>query len=289
MSITTDLKRAVHPFLKTLLADFVYETRFGSLKIKRKWGTGSWNRVMHRLSSEEVFLTSLDLRGKTVYDIGGFIGLLTVAFAKAVGPTGQVIVFEPNTDNASQIRENLRLNQVQNVKLFELGIADQQRKDQVFFVSKYLTATGSLDQQIQSKIINEGHFRKLRIEVDTLDNIVKTHGLDKPDFIKIDIEGMEYQALLGMRGILEHCSPQIHIENHGADSRSKQENIDRIVGFLQHYGYSIWHVETQQTIQPGNSALAREGHIFCSRAQIWLSQEIADHGSELFKAMHAAG
>ncbi|HTY24966.1 MAG TPA: FkbM family methyltransferase [Desulfomonilaceae bacterium] len=274
MSISSNLKRTVRPFLQTLLANYIYETRFGSVRIKRKWGTGSWNRLMQRTTGEEVFLTSLDLKGKTVYDIGGFIGLLTVAFAKATGPTGQVIVFEPNEENYSQLLENLRLNRVDNVRSLKLGIASKKSQDQVFLVRENLSATGSLDQKIQSKIIDDGHFRELHIEVDTLDNAMATHGLAKPDFIKIDIEGMEYPALLGMTEILRKYSPQLHIEIHGADQSSKRENIGRVVEFLQSQGYSIWHVETQKDIDTHNFVIAQEGHIFCRRSEFRLAHSV---------------
>jgi FkbM family methyltransferase len=225
---------------------------------------------MQPITQEEAFLTSLDLRGKTVYDIGGFIGLLSVVFAKATGPTGKVIVFEPNEQNYTQLLDNIRLNRVANVKALKLGIADSKNNDRLFLVRESVAATGSLDQEIQSQIIKEGNFRRFHIEVDTLDNVVVTHGLEKPDFIKIDIEGMEYQALLGMTEILRTRSPQFHIEIHGVDQASKRENISRIVEFLKPHGYSIWHVETRQFIDNGNSAIAQEGHIFCERSPITL-------------------
>jgi FkbM family methyltransferase len=267
MSESFSLKSTFLSLLQTLLADYVYKTRYGSVKIKRKWGAGSLSGIMHRATPEEAFLTSLDLKGKTVYDIGGFIGLLSVVFAKAAGPTGQVIVFEPNEENYTQLLEALRLNRVDNVQVLKLGIADTKGKDRLFVVHESFAATGSLNQEIQSRIVKKGRFKPLHIEVDTLDNAVATYGLPKPDFIKVDIEGMEYQALLGMTEILRTCSPQFHIEIHGADQFSKRENIGRIVAFLESHGYLIWHVETQQDIHSGNCAIAREGHIFCRRSE----------------------
>jgi len=260
--------------LKSLLADYVHKTRYGSVRIKRKWGAGSLSGIIHRATPEEDFLTSLDLKGKTVYDIGGFIGLLSVVFAKAVGQTGKVIVFEPNEENHAQLLETLRVNRVDNVRVLKLGISDTKGKEQPFIVHENFGATGSLDQEIQSQIVKTGRFKHLHIDVDTLDNAVATYGLPKPDFIKIDIEGMEYQALLGMTEILRTGSPQFHIEIHGADQLSKRENIGRIVAFLESQGYLIWHVETRQDIHSDNSVIAREGHIFCKRPKSLLAHNI---------------
>jgi FkbM family methyltransferase len=274
MSESYSLKSTFLSLLQTLLADYVHNIKYGSVEITRKWGAGSLSKIIHRPTLEEVFLTSLDLKGKTIYDIGGFIGLLSVVFAKAAGATGQVIVFEPNGENYTQLLETLRLNAVDNVKVLKLGIADTKDKDRLFLVHENFAATGSLDQEIQSGIVKQGHFKRLHIEVDTLDSAVATYGLPKPDFIKIDIEGMEYKALMGMTGILNTYSPQFHIEIHGADQTGKRENIGRIVAFLESHGYSIWHVETQQVIHSGNCVIASEGHIFCKRPETSLADSI---------------
>jgi FkbM family methyltransferase len=245
------------------MAGYVHEIQYGRVKIKQKGGLGFLKRSDKRSSPEEAFLTSLDLKGKTVYDIGGYVGLLTVVFAKAVGPAGKVVVFEPNEENCSRIQDNVRLNQVKNVNLLKLGIGDRKQEKQSLIVRRNSSATGSMDDEIQTQIIREGSFRRLHINVDTLDGAIDAHGLPSPDFIKIDIEGMEYRALQGMPRTIKNYSPQFYIEIHGADTLSKLENIRRVAEFFQSCGYSMWHVETQLDITAGNCAAAKEGHIFC--------------------------
>jgi FkbM family methyltransferase len=263
MSILSNLKGKLLSILQTIVADYIYEMDYGRVRVKRKGGLGFLKRVVRSSTPEEGFLTSLDLKGRTVYDIGGYIGLLTVVFAKAAGPTGQVIVFEPNEENCSKIQEHIRLNQLHNVKLLRLGIGDTKKGNQIFIVRRNSGATGSMDENIQSQIIGEGNFKQLQINVDTLDGAIATQGLPKPDFIKIDIEGMEYQALLGMSKTINNYSPQFYIEIHGADELSKHENIRRIAELIQSWGYSMWHIETQQDITISNCSTAKEGHIFC--------------------------
>lgn len=261
----TSLKHTIGSLINPLLSNCVYEMKYGSIKFKRKGGLDFLKRFVQGTNPEAAFLTSLDLKGKTIYDIGGHIGLMTIVFAKATGPTGKVIVFEPNEGSYSKIIEHIRLNQVDNVKLLKLGIGDVKSKEQVLIVRQNSSATGSLDEKIQSQIIKEGNFKRLKIEVDTLDNVINTYSLPKPDFIKIDIEGMEYQALMGMSQTIYNYAPQFHIEIHGADELSKIENISRIVELFLSHGYSIWHIETQQNITLSNYSAAKSGHIFCKR------------------------
>ena len=265
MLILSNLKWKFLSILQSMVASYIYEIEYGRVRVTRKGGIGFLKRVARRSTPEEWFLTSLDLKGRTVYDIGGYIGLLTIVFAKVTGPRGQVIVFEPNEENCSKIEEHIRLNQVHNVKLLRLGIGDTKKENQIFIVRRNRGATGSMDENIQSQIIGEGNFKQLQINVDTLDGAIATHGLPKPDFIKIDIEGMEYKALLGMSQTINNHSPRLYIEIHGADELSKRGNICRIAELMQSWGYSMWHMETRRDITITNCSTAKEGHIFCKR------------------------
>ena len=265
MSFRVSLKGKLSSILKTAVANYVYEIRYGRIRIKRKGGLGFLTKIISRPSPEEEFLASIDLEGRTIYDIGAYIGLLTIFFAKAAGPTGQVVAFEPNEENGFKIREHIRLNQVHNIKFLDFGIGDTRRESQTLIVRRKSSATGSMDEKIQSQIVREGDFKRLQINIDTLDGAICTYRLPKPDFIKMDIEGMEYPALLGMSQTVLNYSPQFHIEIHGADEFCKCENIRRITDLFQSWGYSLWHVETRQDITINNHTIAKVGHIFCRR------------------------
>ena len=268
MSIFSDVKEKLLPVCQRISANFIYEMNYGRIRIKRRGGLGFLKKVFGRPTQEEDFLTALNLRGKTVYDIGGHIGVLSVVFAKAVGPAGKVVVFEPNEENCSRIEGHIRLNALANVKLLRLGIADFKKEKQTIIVREGSTGTGSMSEALQSQIIKEKKFKQLNVSIDTLDGVMAAHGLPEPDFIKIDIEGMEYQALLGMSQIVRHFSPEFYIEIHGADDAGKGENIRRVTALFESWGYGLRHVETRQDITSGNSSLAKEGHIFCRRRAV---------------------
>ena len=62
--------------------------------------------VLSRLRTGDVFL-----------DVGSNLGLFTVFAAKAVGPGGTVVAFEPETVAHNRLTGNIRLNDLRNVKL----------------------------------------------------------------------------------------------------------------------------------------------------------------------------
>ncbi|MFC1986972.1 FkbM family methyltransferase [Chloroflexota bacterium] len=257
------LRNIIRSALEKIMAYYTYEIIFGHVIIKRRGYADFMWKIMGHTSLEWEFLSSLDLKGKSIYDIGGHTGLLAIFFSKSAGAKGQVIIFEPNEENYNQIHDNLQMNGVNNARLFNIGIGDKE-ENRIITVRHSESATGTIDERIQAQIVKEGNFKQLEVKVDTLDNIISTNGLPKPDFIKIDIEGMEYYALLGMYNTIYRYSPSLHIEIHGNlfDEPNKIENISRIVNLLQSWGYSIWHIESKQNITTNNYQIGEEGHIF---------------------------
>lgn len=264
MELTTNLKTHALSLLDRLTSNYVYETSYGQVKMVRKGGRGFLKAWAGGPDPEELFLSTLDLRGRTVFDIGGYIGLMTIFFAERTKPTGKVVVFEPNQENCVKIDEHLRLNRVTNARLVPIGLGDK-KESRPLAVRHNGGATGSMEERIQSRILNERGSKQWQVDVDTVDGAILAHSLPLPDFLKVDVEGMEYNVLLGAPKIIHDCSPEMMIEIHGADESSKTENICRIVELLQSWHYSVWHVESQQNITFENYSAAKRGHIYCRR------------------------
>lgn len=265
MAILRKTKNIVLSALRAVTSNYVYSMNYGNVSIKRRGGLDFLRKIIRLDDPEADFLTSLDFKGKIIYDIGGYIGILTIVFSKLTGKTGQVVVFEPYKENCLKIKDNIRLNRLENVRIVEVAIGDKKDENAILIMSRSSSATGSFDKQIQSQIIVEGNYRQLQSRIDTLDNTVVDFSLPYPDFIKIDIEGMEFFALLGMCEIISRKSPEIYIEIHGTDESSKCENIRRITQLFQSIGYSIWHIETKQYITLANCETAKSGHILCRK------------------------
>lgn len=259
------IKYALMGLIKSVLTpiskNYIYTNNFGGVAVKLKGDLG-FLRVRHRFTPEERFLSNLDLKTKTIYDIGSHIGIITTFFAKSSGITGKVIAFEPNPETYIKIKENVELNGLDNVQILNIGIGDK-RETKILVVRRNMPGSGSMEKYIQLQILKEIGHKSLQVEVDTLDGCIEANKLPKPDFIKIDIEGMEYNALLGMAETISKYKPSMYIEIHGADKESKIENIQRIVKFLDLHGYSIYHVESRQAVTNNNAQIAKEGHIFC--------------------------
>jgi FkbM family methyltransferase len=247
--------------LTPIMKNYIHTTNFGGVPVKSK-GDLVFLRIGHRFKMEERFLSNLDLKSKTVYDIGSNIGITTIFFAKTSGKTGKVIAFEPNPESYLKIKQNVELNGLDNIQILNIGIGNKrERKTLVAHPSD--PGTGSMEKNSIIRMLKGWGAKSLQVEVDILDRCIEAKKLPKPDFIKIDIEGMEYNALLGMVETISKYKPSIYIEIHGADEKRKIENIQRIVKFLDLHGYSIYHVESEQVVTSNNAQIAKKGHIFC--------------------------
>jgi len=102
------------------------------------------------------------------------------------------------------------------------------------------------------------------ISIVALDEEIPRAGLPAPDFVKIDIEGWELEALQGERNSLELHKQTLFLEMHGETIREKRRKVAEIVGFLWEINYRrIRHIESGTTITPEKTSLAMEGHLYC--------------------------
>jgi FkbM family methyltransferase len=233
---------------KNLFDGVTYTVRNGLNKGLRRRGGLGWIPV-DQDTEEILFWKALDLKGKVVYDIGAFHGLLTIYFAQHAH---SVVAWEPNSRNRKRLNENIKVNSYSNVIVRPYGLASKPSKAQMTF-DPLEPGTASLDSGIalggESEII----------EIRTLDD---EQGLQPPDLVKIDVEGFELEVLKGAGRTLEP-KPDLFLEMHGADPADKARRVRDIVDHLWAVGYrNILHVESKLAITPQNASQASQGHLY---------------------------
>lgn len=260
------LKHRVIASISNLLDDFTYTQRHGLIQgMKRKGGLGFLPPFFTKRTDatpELTFLSKLNLRDAVVYDVGAFEGILTLFFSRQAK---QVVAYEPNPASYKRLLENIRLNDVPNITVRNLAVGDHEGSITLTY-DRLMQGGASGDSNVSQQISSTSrHAKSIKVDMVSLDLDIPWGGLPAPDFIKVDIEGMELPALQGMKQTLSRCHPALYLEMHGATIKEKEKNINRIVEFLYENKYSsIFHVESGLEIARGNSSLAREGHLYCT-------------------------
>ncbi|MDQ6829798.1 MAG: FkbM family methyltransferase [Gemmatimonadota bacterium] len=257
-----DLKHRVLSFLsQRFFRDRTYRIRHGlAAGMRRKGGLGFLAFFPPRETSETRFLSQLPLTGKVVYDVGAFEGLLTLFFARTAK---RVISWEPNPRNYERCLENVRLNALTNVQLNNRGISDQAGVIELTY-DPLMPGAGSGQTAIATQIVSSvKSVQSVSVSVLPLDLDLVEHDFPPPDLIKIDIEGMEYPALLGMRETLRQHRPELFIEMHGATLSEKSANARAVMSLLESYGYSCYDVGCARELTSETPGEPRPAHLYC--------------------------
>lgn len=162
--------------------------------------------------------------GGTAIDVGAHYGDYTLALSTLVGSEGRVVAIEPMRHAVDVLRRNLLLNRATNVEVEPNGIGREPARAMLHLHADPSRASlGKLERENGSEVI----------EITTLDEIVHRLGLRRVDFVKLDIEGGEYDALEGGRSVIERYQPVIQFEHQpGAAER------------LGHSGMVVWELLT---------------------------------------------
>jgi len=175
-------------------------------------------------------------KGDIVLDLGAFIGYYTLVFARIVGPEGKVYAFEPNPENFAILKRNVEYNGYKNVVLINKAVSNKNGKLQ-FFLSKLNEGAGSLKVMYDKELGSENETKTIEIESVKLDDYFKT---GKINFIKMDIEGAEYLALLGMQNMIRR-SPNIKmmVEYQPLTLSASGVQPHKLISLIDELGFKI--------------------------------------------------
>lgn len=145
-------------------------------------------------SFETEFFKKEVKKGNIVLDIGAHIGYYTLIFAKLVGEEGKVFAFEPEPTNFSLLKKNVELNGYKNVILIQKAVSNKTGT-----LKLYLCKGNVGDNRIYDS--HDGR-PSIEIEAIRLDDYFKDNN-ERINFVKMDIQGAEGGAILGMSQLLE--------------------------------------------------------------------------------------
>lgn len=174
--------------------------------------------------------------GQVVLDIGTHFGYYALLAHHLVGQKGRVIGIEA----ARSIWEIATKNAVDKPELVIFNCAATSKKKLLSFFefpilySEYNTIYP--DQFEQATWLPENKPQKVNVNGRPMDDLMKELGLI-PDFIKIDVEGAEYDVMLGLQQTLKQHSPIIAME-YLTDEKINQAH-KQAINLLTSYDYQV--------------------------------------------------
>jgi FkbM family methyltransferase len=149
--------------------------------------------------------------GIVAYDIGAHIGVIAIQMKMA---GAEVYAFEPSPNNFPYLNANCSRA---DIKCFDVAV--HEKTYQCFTEFKdcrtdYIDSAGKKMDSIQ------------HIKYYLLEDFIKENNLPLPNFIKLDIEGMESIVLKTFKFLFESCRPTIYVEIHAQSKTLDNQNYE---------------------------------------------------------------
>jgi FkbM family methyltransferase len=169
--------------------------------------------------------------GDIVVDVGAHAGHYTLISSKRVGQNGKVIAIEADPTNFEILNRNIQLNGLTNVIPLNYAAYSKQTK-----LKLYLPVEESGFSIYNTIMVNRAKPEEKFIEVNanTLDYLLQQNGIRYANWIKIDVEGAEFEVLKGTINILSNSKNIVlFVEIHGLD------NYRPVIEFLNISNFKI--------------------------------------------------
>lgn len=172
------------------------------------------------------------------YDLGSNIGYFSF-IANIYITKGKIYAFEPTGFNIDLFKHLQLLNKKllihNSIKLLEFAISDSE-KEVEFSYNKILAESNTY---VESTVIYTGE--RIKVKCYSIDGLVEM-GYPAPNVIKIDIEGAEYDALIGATNTLIKYKPNLLLATHNCKVPGVKE---KCLAYLKELGYTLEHTGYQ--------------------------------------------
>ena len=190
--------------------------------------------------------------GAVVLDVGSFLGVYAILEARRAGPAGRVVAFEPTASSAAIARRHFSYNTgaCAPITLIEAAAGERRGTATLYeyepaYVNALAAAVDVPDAPVQRQV-----------NVVSLDDVCRELQLI-PAFIRMDVQGAEFEALRGARDVIRAAGSRLTIvaEMHpqcwpgfGLDASGAHDTIAAL-------GLEA------APLEPGVELFARDGHV----------------------------
>lgn len=197
---------------------------------------------LHESASISAFYGYMDpSKSYNIVDVGAQAGLYSL-YAKFL-PNSTFYSFEPFGETYKYLVDNLQLNNITNVKTFNLGLSN--KKEENVVLNTCISHNGL--NTMGENLLRFKDVRQVLINIDTIDNLFYDKGI-KVDFIKIDTEGHEYFILQGARKTIETYKPIIQIEYNIINMKQCNVTSNMIDNLIDELNYTKINITSEEVI-----------------------------------------
>ena len=204
--------------------------------------------------NEFALLDRLLRPGMVFIDGGSNEGAYTIFAAARVGSAGRVIAIEPSARERDRLAANIARNQLTNIEIVEAALAERSGSAQLLLAEPLHAGQNTLGNFAYEAVKGIG---SQEVALTTFDELVSQTGLDRVDIVKLDLEGAEYRALSGARGLLRTLRPLILTELSEASLAHQGASAAMLLELLEAADYVVYTMDDETgrpvRMRPGNA------------------------------------
>jgi FkbM family methyltransferase len=208
--------------------------------------------------AEQRFYLEYVREGMMVFDVGAHVGQLTWMFSRLVGQAdgqGCVHAFEAGREAFSRLTNVCQTAGLRNVVLNHLALAEREGQVRLnVYDDDHLAWSTQALRPLEKYGIN---VRPVSIEetpASTVDLYCKKNDVTRIDLLKIDVEGAEFQVLMGARHMLESQRIACVSFEFGQTTFDMGNEPDHLEAYLTGMGYRVRNVVAGDPVFPGRSS-----------------------------------
>ena len=165
-----------------------------------------------------------------IYDIGANMGYYVIMESTRIGKKGKVYAIEPSQENYKRLIENCELNKCSNIETYKMLIGNKTELSKLYISDKLNWCSVMKTTENYEEV-----------SMYTFDEFIK--GKEKPDFIRMDVEGYEYHVVDGMKQFLQSGKPCLmFMEVHPKIIRDNKLDVKVMYKKLFETGFIPTHI-----------------------------------------------
>ena len=174
--------------------------------------------------------------GDYVLDIGAHIGLFSTIAAQLTGNKGKVYAFEPAAETNALLKQTISINKLENtIEPYQEAMGAASGKT-TFYVSD---VKGDNSNSLVS-YKDDRELYAMDVNMFSIDDFVRTKHLSSLAFMKIDVEGAEYDTLCGAMETLKKLRPTCIVAIHPEPIAAKGDSLEKIYDLIVGNNYHIY-------------------------------------------------
>jgi FkbM family methyltransferase len=177
-------------------------------------------------------------RGSVLFDIGAHTGKHTIPMAIIVGKEGAVFAFEPILEKFKTLCDNVAKGDLPQVHLFNVCCYDKNQIVNFTYLPKD-PGKSSINIREALRVETVEKLERSCIAI-RLDDFIA--GSRLPEFMKIDVEGAEYNVLLGAEQIIRGAKPIVHVEIGAVSLAPFGRTPSAVFEFLRSVEYEVFDI-----------------------------------------------